>query len=91
KPPKIVKVFKARYFSKNGPGSAAFAFYDFQGNQFVDIIIETDDDKTQRLRYHVLLDKDKKWYFDPRPDLSPLLSMGLNDETESTEVLYEAK
>lgn len=91
KSPRIVKCFKARQFSLNGPASAAYALYDMNGNMFVDILIETAPGKIDRLRYHVLLDKDKKWYFEPRPDLNPMLSMGLNKESESKEVLYEAK
>ena len=91
KPPRIVKCHKARQFSMNGPGSAAYALAQFSGNMFVDVIIETSPGKTQRLRYHVLEDKDEKWYFEPRPDLCPLFSMGLNKESDSTELLYEAK
>jgi len=91
KPPRIVKCHKARQFSMNGPGSAAYAMDLFTGNMFVDVIIETAPGQTQRLRYHILKDKNEKWYFEPRPDLCPLFSMGLNKESDSTEVLYEAK
>lgn len=91
KPPRIVKCHKARQFSLDGPGSAAYAIQHFTGNMFVDVIVETPTGKTQRMRYHVLKDKDDKWYFEPRPDLCPLFSMGLNKESDSTEVLYEAK
>jgi hypothetical protein len=89
KPPRIIKCFKARAFSMNGPGSLAYAVDQFTGNMFVDILVETSPQRAQRLRYHVLRDKDKKWYFEPRPDLNPLFSMGLNKESDSTEVLYE--
>lgn len=91
KPPRIVKCYKAREFSMNGPGSAAYAMESFTGNMFVDVLIETDPGETQRLRYHVLKDKDDKWYFEPRPDLCPLFAMGLNKEPDSKEVLFEAK
>lgn len=91
KPPKIVKCFKARSFTRNGPGSAAYAMFDFHANMFVDILLETPDGKREGIRYHVLKDKNGTWYFEPRPDLCPLLTTGLNDEPESTEVLYEAK
>ena len=37
---KIVKVFKARPFSKNGPGSMAYAAHQFTGNLFVDLVID---------------------------------------------------
>lgn len=87
--PKIVKVYKARNFTKNGPGSMAYALFDMTGNMLVDIVVEIGG-KKQQIRYHVLLDKDKKWYFEPRPDLSPLLAMGLNDESPSKDVCWEA-
>lgn len=90
-PPRIVRCYKARPFSLNGPGSAAYALGHFTENMFVDVIVVTALGKTQRMRYHVLKDKDDKWYFEPRPDLCPLFSMGLNKESDSTEVLYEAK
>jgi hypothetical protein len=89
-PPRIVKCHKAREFSMHGPGSAAYAVASFTGNLFVDVIVETTPGKRQRLRYHVMKDKDGQWYFEPRPDLCPLFSMGLNTESDSTEVLYEA-
>ncbi|OGV37131.1 MAG: hypothetical protein A2X48_04790 [Lentisphaerae bacterium GWF2_49_21] len=82
---KIVKVFKARNFTKNGPGSMAYALFEFTGNMFVDILVDQGGEKPFRARYHVMQDKDKKWYFEPRPDMMPFLSMGLNEESESTE------
>jgi hypothetical protein len=91
KPPRIIKCYKARPFSMNGPTSAAYAIGSFTENMFVDVLMEVAPEKIHRLRYHVLKDKDEKWYFEPRPDLYPLYSMGLNKESESTEVLYEAK
>ena len=81
----IVKCYKARQFSANGPASAAYALGGFHGNMFVDIILSIDGEKFQRLRYHVMMNKSRRWYFEPRPDLCPLFSMGLNDESESTE------
>jgi hypothetical protein len=90
KAPRLTKCFKARQFSMNGPGSAAYAVGSFTGNMFVDMMIEIEPGKSQRLRYHVLKDKDDQWYFEPRPDLCPLFSVGLNEESASTEILYEA-
>lgn len=90
-PPRIVKCYEARPFSLNGPASAAYAIGQFTENMFVDVMVETASGKLQRMRYHVLQDKDEKWYFEPRPDLCPLYSMGLNKESDSTEVVYEAK
>ncbi len=88
---KIVKVYRARNFSKNGPGSAAYAIHGFTGNKFVDVVVDMGGQKEQRARYQVMLDKDKKWYFNPRPDLSPLFSMGLNEESDSKEEWKKAK
>jgi hypothetical protein len=65
--------------------------FDFTGNKFVDVFVEMTPGRKSRLRYHVLLDKDGKWYFDPRPDLCTLLSMGLNEESKSTDVLFEVE
>lgn len=87
--PRIVKVFKARNFSKNGPGSMAYALHEITGNKFVDIVVDVGGGQLQNIRYHVMLDKDKKWYFEPRPDLASLLAMGLNEEKPSKEVLWE--
>ena len=81
---KILKVYKARNFSMNGPGSMTYALHEFTGNMFVDILLDLGNGKTQGVRYQVMSDKDKKWFFNPRPDLSPLLSMGLNEESKST-------
>jgi hypothetical protein len=82
---KISKVYKARNLSKDGPESMAYAIFGITENQFVDIEVDSGKGKIQKLRYQVMLDKDGKWYFNPRPDLSPLMSMGLNDENQSTE------
>ena len=89
--PRIVKVFKARNFTKNGPESTAYALFEMTGNMFVDLLVDAGDGKNQKVRYHVMQDKNKKWYFEPRPDLAPLLAMGLNEETPSKEVLWEQK
>lgn len=86
--PQITRVFKARNFSMNGPGSLAYAIHEMPGNMFVDLEIKVDAE-TESLRYHVLQDKDKKWYFEPRPDLDEFLCMGLNKESPSKEILWE--
>ena len=57
----------------------------------MDVLVEMAPGRGSRLRYHVLLDKDGKWYFDPRPDLCMLLSMGLNEESKSAEELFEVE
>ena len=81
---KIVEVYKARNFSLNGPDSLAYAFYKFTANMFVDIRVDAGNGQVQGLRYQVMRDESGKWYFNPRPDLSYPLSMGLNDESVST-------
>lgn len=89
RPPTIAKCFRARPFSRNGPASAAYAMEEFTGNLFVDIEVQMPNGQAALLRYHVLQDKDKRWYFDPRPDLNPLFALGLNEEPASRDVLYE--
>ena len=58
--PRIVKVFKARNFSRNGPASMAYALHEITGNMFVDIVVDAGGGNLQNIRYHVMLDKDKK-------------------------------
>lgn len=91
KAPRLVKCYKARRFSRNGPLSTAYAIGGFTDDLFVDLVIETEPGQTKSLRYHVLKEKDDRWFFEPRPDLCPLYAMGLNEESASSEVLYEAK
>lgn len=81
----IVKVYKARDFSSNTQRSLSYAMDEFIGNMFVDLVISTNDGGCSRLRYHVMQHKNKKWYFDPRPDLIfKFWVAGLNEEPEST-------
>ena len=56
---------------------------------FVDMVVDVGGGNEQQIRYHVMQDKDKKWYFEPRPDLASLLAMGLNDEAASKDVCWE--
>jgi hypothetical protein len=80
----IVGCYQARPFSLNGPASAAYALELFKGNMFVDIVIGGVEQEEWSVRYHVMLDEDGKWYFEPRPDLAGLFATGLNDEEPST-------
>ena len=89
--PRLVRCFKARELTKSGPASLGAALFDFTGNQFVDLEVEVTPGQLQTLRYHVIRDKDEKWYFEPRPDLARLLALGLNDEPESVQMIFEAK
>jgi len=80
---KIIKVYKARNFSKSGPASLAYAVYGMGGNMFVDLVIDSGEKEPISARYHVVQDSSNKWYFEPRPDLAQALSTGLNKESKS--------
>jgi len=82
-PKSIGKCFGARHLSKNGPASYGYATFGFQDIMFVDVGVYLHSGKTQLCRTLVIKDKQGKWIVHPRPDLSPLLSMGLNDEAQS--------
>jgi hypothetical protein len=88
-PPRIVRVCKAREFSIDRPRAAALANHGFTGNMFVDIYLEVPNSGFQRLRYHVLKDTDGRWYFDPRPDLNTQYSSGINEESQSEDVVWQ--
>jgi len=88
---RLVACSKATPLSMNGPHSAAYALYEMTGNSFVDVVIEEQPGELRGMRYHVLQDKDGRWYFEPRPDLCSLLSAGLNDEPDPTEWVYSVE
>ena len=83
-PKAIGKVFAARHLSRNGPASYAYSAFGFQDVMFVDVGINLQNGERGMNRTLVIRDKDGKWYVHPAPDVSPLLSTGLNDETRST-------
>lgn len=78
-----MKVFAARYLSKNGPASYGYAVLDFQDVMFVDVEVVLHSGNRHIRRTMVIKDRDGKWYAHPVPDLSPLLSYGLYDESAS--------
>jgi hypothetical protein len=82
-PKKIVNVFAARHLSKNGPVSYGYAAFDFQEVMFVDVEVVLHSDNRHIRRTMVIKDRDGKWYAHPVPDVSPLLSYGLYDESAS--------
>jgi hypothetical protein len=91
KPPRIVRCYKARPIKLPGDDTFAVEIPSLKGNVFVDVLVYTADKKFQLMRYHVLkFDGDDKWYFEPRPDLCPLFSNGLNEESKSKDILWEA-
>jgi len=89
-PQKIIKCYKARHLSLNGPASTGFALFNFQDVMFVDVLAALPDGTAKPTRTLVIKDKDDKWYVHPAPELSPLLSAGLNDESPSKEE-FDAK
>jgi hypothetical protein len=89
-PKSIGKVFAARHLSKNGPASYGYAAFGFQEVMFVDVGVILHNDKRALNRTLVIKDRDSKWYVHPMPDVSPLLSAGLNDETASEQDFTDA-
>jgi len=87
KPKAIRKVFVARHLSRNGPASYGYAAHGFREVMFVDVVVLLQGGQTELCRTLVVQDKNGDWYVHPAPHLSPLLSMGLNDESPSTIVL----
>ena len=82
-PKSINKCFAARHLSRNGPSSYGYAAFGFQDVMFVDVDVVTNSGKAQLCRTLVIKDEQGQWIVHPRPDLSPLLSEGLNDEPPS--------
>ncbi len=88
-PKEILRVYKARHLSMNGPASYGYAVYNFEDVMFVDVVALHSDGAEFLNRTLVVKDK-SKWYVAPRPDLFELLSVGLNSESKSID-LFENK
>lgn len=58
-PVEILKVYKARYLSKNGPGSYGYAAFDFKNVMFVDVETKMEDGSTYTNRTLVFQKADK--------------------------------
>src|SRR5882724_3198911 len=82
-PRRIARVFAARHLSKNGPASYGFASFNFRDVMFVDVEVVLNNGKKLVRRTIVIKDQDEIWYAHPVPDISPLLSDGLYDESPS--------
>jgi hypothetical protein len=82
-PKSIGKVFAARHLSKSGPVSYGYAAFGFEDIMFVDIGVYLYNGERAMNRTLVIKDSDGKWYVDPDPSASPLLSDGLNEESAS--------
>lgn len=89
-PKKIVRVFAARHLTKNGPASYGYAAFDFQDVMFVDVEVMLHSGSKHLRRTMVIKDRDGKWYAHPVPDVSPLLSYGLSDESASIQLFTDA-
>ncbi len=88
-PEKIVRVFLARHLSKSGPASYGYASFDFQDVMFVDVEVASRSGSKHVRRTMVIKDRDGLWYVHPVPDVSPLLSFGLYDESPSAQVFSD--
>jgi hypothetical protein len=82
-PKSIGKVFAARHLSRSGPVSYGYEAFGFEDIMFVDIGVYLHNGQRAMNRTLVIKDQDGKWYVHPAPDVSPLLSEGLNEEKES--------
>jgi hypothetical protein len=84
-PARIGKVFAARQLSSNGPASYGDAAFNFSDVAFVDVGAFLHDGSPSINRTLVVRLASGRWYVHPVPSISPLLSMGLNEERPSTE------
>lgn len=84
-PIKIAKIFAARHLSTDGPASYGYSSFDFQDIMFVDVGVLLQNGERSLNRTLVIKDTDGKWYVHPAPDISPLLSTGLNQEKASVQ------
>jgi hypothetical protein len=89
-PKKIATVFAARHLSRNGPSSYGYANFDFQDVMFVDVEVVLQSGSTHLRRTMVIKDRDGNWYAHPVPDVSPLLSDGLYEESPSVQLFSDA-
>ncbi len=89
-PKKIEAVFKMGKLSKNGPNSYAYAVKQLNEIGFVDVGVSDQNGKKSINRTFVAK-KGTRWFVLPRPDLFPLLTMGLNNENRTKEFVYLKK
>jgi len=84
-PREISKVFVARSLSKSGPASYAYAVFNFADVKFVDVYVVLYGGGMAANRTLVIMDNAGRWRVHPAPNIHPLLSYGLNQESPSTE------
>jgi hypothetical protein len=90
-PKRLIRTYKARALSLSGPASYGDVVMNLNDIKFVDVITELHSGETFKARTLVLQDRNGAWRVLPCPDVYPLLSAGLNDEANSTEVLFEVE
>ncbi|MCW3100453.1 MAG: hypothetical protein JWL77_6071 [Chthonomonadaceae bacterium] len=88
-PKAIGIVFAARHLSQNGPASYGYAVLGFKEVEFVDVGVFLQSGKRAMNRTLVIQTSDGKWYVYPLPSADPLLSSGLNQESNSTKEIGE--
>jgi hypothetical protein len=88
-PKTIGIVFAARHLSKDGPASYGYAVFGFKEVEFVDVGTFLQSGQRSMTRTLVIQTADGNWYVYPLPSASPLLSAGLNEETNSTKEISE--
>ncbi len=87
--PKLIsKLYRARELSATGPSSYGFAVLNLQAVRFVDVETELWDGSVYVNRTLVAQLATGEWRAMPRPDLAPLLSAGLNAESDSTDLWH---
>jgi hypothetical protein len=82
-PRTIAKVLAARSLSRGGPASFGWAAFGYQDVKFVDVGAILHNGQRCLNRTLVIKDKAGRWYVHPLPGSVPLLSTGLNEETDS--------
>ncbi len=88
-PKSIGKLFAARHLSRSGASSYGYATHNLQDVMFVDVGVILYDGKRSLNRTLVVKAANGKWYVVPAPNLIPLLSEGLNEESPSVQDFSE--
>lgn len=83
-PTSILKLFAARHLSEKGPVSYGYTILNLQDVMFVDVVTQLGDKTRFVNRTMVVKTSQGKWRVHPCPTIDPLLSRGLNEESEST-------
>jgi hypothetical protein len=87
---KIARLFAARHLEQEWSCHVWLRQLPLRDVMFVDVAVLLHDGKQLLRRTMVIKDRDGRWYVHPVPDVSPLLSSGLYDETPSVDLLSDA-